>query len=93
MLDADIVHRGHRDNRERFINFIQINVVRAPSQLGMQIFDGRYRCGRKPGGFLGKARMADQRRNWFQAVLSGNGTACATENADSRARVTEIIGL
>ncbi|NKC14348.1 MAG: hypothetical protein GKR94_19850 [Gammaproteobacteria bacterium] len=68
---VEIAHGGHGDAGERFVDFEQIHLARAPAGLVQQLADSAHRRGGKPGRFVGMGGVRDDARPWRHTPASG----------------------
>ena len=62
VLDADVTHGGHRHDRERFVDFVQIDVLGAPAEPLQCLLDRADGRRREPLRLLSVARVGENAR-------------------------------
>jgi hypothetical protein len=62
----------HRDDRERLVDFVQVDVAGRPAELGVQLLHRADRRGGEPAGFLRMRCVAENDREWRKPSLLGN---------------------
>ena len=75
VIELEIVHRGHGDARERFVDLVEIDLIGSPADFRQQGFQSAdRRCG-EPFGRLRVACIADDAGERFQVVARRECTA------------------
>ena len=67
--DAELFHRRHRDDRERLVDFEQIDISDFPADVLQELVHRADRRGREPFRLLRMRRVADDARERLEAAL------------------------
>ena len=82
-----LLHGRHRHDRERFVDLEEVDVLRGPAGLAVELLDGADRRGREPRGLLRVRRVRDDHRKRLQAHPL---LACERRISTSAAAPSEI---
>src|SRR5690349_12976966 len=82
LREVEIADRGERDDRERLVDLVKIDLVMPPADLLQQLLDGADGCRGEPRWFLRVRRVPNNARERTQSVAIG----LALAHQDQRGR-------